>query len=120
MESLTYKFTIVVLILVFQPVFATENHAQKLKDELSFLKNESANLDVYVPKKDPQKVLWFAPQNDKSSGSTIENEDSVSLSMSAIKKANKVDQKEVNELLNEVEEMPLEFKPLKKRRLRSR
>lgn len=120
MKSLTYKFTIVVLILVFQPVFATDNHAQKLNDELTFLKNESTHLDVYVPKKDPQKVLWFAPDNDKSNEPIDESEDSVSLSMSAIKKANKVDQKEVNELLNEVEEMPLEFKPLKKRRLRSR
>lgn len=121
--GLTYKTLIVLAFLPLLSFAQVENQANRLNQELDYLKEEASELDVYVPE-DPNKnkAIWFAP--DKKTTNTLaadENEDSVSLGMSAIQKKNhQASEEEMNALIREVEQVPLEFQPLKKRRLRSR
>ena len=121
--GLTYK---TMIVLAFLPVLAftqVENQATRLNQELEYLKEEASELDVYVPEDtNKNKAIWFAPnKNATNTLATDENEDSVSLGMSAVQKKNhQASEEEMNALIQEVEEVPSEFQPLKKRRLRSR
>jgi len=122
MASLAYK---TLIVLAFFPLIGfsqVENQADRLQSELDFLKEEAQDLDVYVPEEtNKQKNIWFAPNTQNQAIASDATEDSISLGMSAIKKTNhNASDEEMNQLLKEVEEIPTEFQPLKKRRFRSR
>jgi hypothetical protein len=123
MASLTYK---TLIVLAFLPAFTlatVENQAHRLNNELNILRAAAEELDVYVPEnQDKKRVVWFAPDEDQNKLSKGElNEDSVSLGMSAIQKKNhSASDKQMQELIKEVEATPTQFPVLKKRRFRSR
>ena len=123
MASLTYK---TLIVLAFLPAFAlatVENRAHRLNNELNILRAAAEELDVYVPEnQDKKRAVWFAPDEDQNKLTKGElNEDSVSLGMSAIlKKNHSASDKQMQELIKEVEATPTQFPVLKKRRFRSR
>lgn len=122
MASLAYKTLIVLAFFPLLGFSQVENQADRLQSELNFLKEEAQDLDVYVPEEtNKQKNIWFAPNTNSQAQASDTTEDSVSLGMSAIqKKSHSASDEEMNQLLKEVEEIPTEFRPLKKRRFRSR
>ncbi len=121
---LTHKTLIVLAFLPFLAFAEVENQASRLNDELDFLKEEATEVDVYVPEDTNKKrAIWFAPDtsNTAVAQDSSEDEDSVSLGMSAVQKKNhNASDEEMEALMKEVEEVPSEFQAPKKRRLRSR